>query len=85
MARLQELGYASLEDLRVGRWNGEGSLDWSANNTIQEEQLYSEVTRFEGKSQLAGDIIANTEREAFVCESQPNLNIDFGEYVNVVG
>ena len=87
MARLQEFGYASLEDLRVGRWNGEGSLDWSANNTIQEEQLYSEVTRFEGKSLLAGDIIAkNTEREAFVYESQPvkpNFNIDFGECVHL--
>ena len=70
-ARLQELGYASLEDLRLGRWNGEGSLDWSANNTIQVEQLYREITRFEGESLLEGDIVANTEREAFAYESRP--------------
>ena len=85
-SRLQELGYASLEDLRLGRWNGEDSLDWSANNTIQVEQLYREITRFEGKSLLEGDIVANTEREAFAYESQPvkpNFNIDFGECVHL--
>ena len=27
MAKLEELGYGSLDDLRIGRWNGEGSLD----------------------------------------------------------
>ena len=88
LSRLQELGYASLEDLRVGRWNREESLDWSANNTMQAEQLYSEITRFEGKSLLEGEVVANTEREAFVYESQPvepSFNIDFGECVNVYG
>ena len=88
MVKLEELGYGSLDDLRIGRWNGEGSLDWTANNTIQAEQLYKEITRFEGKSLLEGDIVANTEREAFAYRAQPvrpGFNLDFGECVDLEG
>ena len=61
-------------------WNGEGSLDGTANNTIQAEQLYKEIARFEGKSLLEGDIVANTEREAFSYREQPvqpSFNVDW--------
>ena len=87
ISRMQELGYATLEDLRLGRWNGEGYLDWSANNSIGIEQLYNQVTRFEGRSLLEGDIVANSESEGFVFKAVPVcpfFNIDFGECVNLV-
>ena len=58
LTRLQELGYATLEDLQVGRWMGEGQLDWSANNSLDPTALFSEITRFEGESLLEGGIIA---------------------------
>ena len=88
MLRLQELGYASLEDLRVGKWMGGGYLDWSANGSMDPATLYSQITRFKGNSLLEGDIIANTEREGFVLAAKtvkPSFNIDFGECVEVYG
>ena len=88
MARLQELGYESLEDLRVGRWMGEGSLDWSANNSLDAATLYREITRFEGNSLVEGDIVANTEKAGMVYVAKPvkpSFNIDFGECVELIG
>ena len=88
MTRLQELGYASLEDLRVGKWMGEGHLDWTANNSLDADTLYSEITRFEGRSLAEGDIVANTEKaglEYVASPVTPSFNIDFGECVELFG
>ena len=85
---MQALGYATLQDLRVGRWNGEGYLDWSANGSLDVDQLYNQITRFEGRSLLEGDIVANGEDEGFIFKAEPVkpfFNIDFGECVNVIG
>ena len=62
LTRLQDLGYASLEDLRVGRWMGEGNLDWSANGSLDAAILYKQITEFEGNSLLEGGIVANTDK-----------------------
>ena len=86
LTRLQELGYATLEDLQVGRWMGKGQLDWSANNSLDPTVLYSEITRFEGESLLEGGIIANTEKDGILYvakEVTPIFNIDFGECVEL--
>ena len=89
LTRLQELGYASLEDLSVGRWMGQGSLDWSANGSLDAKALYDEITEFEGNSLLQGGIVANTEeKEGFIYWAKkvtPSFNIDFGECVELNG
>ena len=89
MTRLQELGYDSLQDLSIGRWMGEGCLDWSANGSLDAETLYDQITEFEGKSLLEGEIIANREKkEGFIYwakEVNPSFNIHFGECVEIIG
>ena len=67
---------------------GEGSLDWSANNTLDAAALYSEITRFEGNSLVEGDIVANTEKTGMIYVPKPvkpSFNIDFGECVELIG
>ena len=86
LRRLQELGYISLEDLRLGRWMGKGHLDWTANNSLDPAALYAEITRFEGRSLLKGGIIANTEKDGFIAWAKnvsPKFNIDFGECIQL--
>ena len=89
LTRLQELGYASLEDLSVGRWMGQGNLDWSANGSLHAAALYDQITEFEGNSLLQGGIIANEdEREGMIFRAKkvnPSFNIDFGECIEILG
>ena len=89
LTKLQILGYASLEDLKVGRWMGQGNLDWSANGSLDVGALYDQITESKGKSLLEGGIVANVkEREGFLYAAKrvtPNINIDFGECVELNG
>ena len=80
VTRLNDFGYSSVEDLRVGKRNSsEDRLDWPTNIS----EMYKEITKFEGGNLMESKIVPEENVYSVAVKVNPEFNFDFGSCVEI--